>query len=246
MFLLVVWLLTFHSTGHRQIQSLTVACENKQDGCYWRGDLSSLKGHLLGKCLYRPTECPYCNCMLKMINIESHKRKVCMSRPYSCSYCGEKNSYRYIKHWHNPVTCPNSGCRELVCSAMLKDHVAMECDFSLVDCECKEIGCKEQLMRKDMVQHENSHLKDLLKENSELKKYVAYLEMDTDRRKEEYQESVSHLKMDLDRQKEDNQALQEQMNAIIRKMYKQDYYYLITLFLVVISSLILMDFFNVL
>ena len=206
--------------------------------------------------------------MLKLIDIESHKREECLNRPYSCPYCGENKPYCQIKQGHNPIKCPNSDCKKLVCSPLLNLHVTTECDFSLVDCKYKEIGCKERIMRKDVLQHENSHqqffissLSHLQRKNSELQESVSHLEMclgtqeekykesvshleiNLGKQKQKYQESFTHLEIHLDRQKQKYHALKEQMNnAKIKNnnlIYQQQYYFFVTFFLLVISLLII-------
>ena len=53
------------------------------------------------------------------------------------------------------VKCPNEGCDAEICSSLISFHMDTDCDFMVVDCKYKNVGCTAPLLRKDAKEHEN-------------------------------------------------------------------------------------------
>ena len=167
--------------GFMQIKSLMVNCTYKKDGCTWKGELRDLKNHVQNKCSYREVPCPLgCNSAMKEIDKYNHLKKECPNRVYKCPHCGESDKYcnfaeRHVKDCLMvPVQCPSPGCDVEIASGMILFHLLADCEFRLVECQFKEVGCTVRLLRQEMEEHERTedkvHLKLTMRSLSSLKK----------------------------------------------------------------------------
>ena len=91
-------------------------------------------------------------------DIDKHLEEDCPNRDYSCEDCGEKGTYASIIIIHQkclkkPVPCPN-GCSVIVQRQHVSEHVATECELTVITCKYKRLGCDRELKRKDMAAHE--------------------------------------------------------------------------------------------
>ncbi len=167
--------------GFMQIKSLMVNCTYKKDGCTWKGELRDLKNHVQNKCSYREVPCPLgCNSAMKEIDTYNHLKKECPNRVYKCPHCGESDKYcnfaeRHVKDCLMvPVRCPSPGCDVEIASGMILFHLLADCEFRLVECQFKEVGCTVRLLRQEMEEHERTedkvHLKLTMRSLASLKK----------------------------------------------------------------------------
>lgn len=146
----------------RRVLSLTVHCSNKACGCEWVKSLSELEGHLStenGDCLFVRMSCSNgCGGTIERRHMEEHCSKSCPKRMYCCQYCEFYATYDVVcnEHIHTctkyPVPCPN-GCQDAsLVKGQLKKHIS-ECPLEVLECEFKELGCSEKVLRKDLVKH---------------------------------------------------------------------------------------------
>ena len=117
--------------------NMEVLCQNQFKGCQWRGELRHLPGHYeQGNCLSTQTKCPFCSAMMTKRDLFFRHYKVCASWPVLCPHiCKERKTWRREElSWH------------------LEDG----CDEEIVQCEFVSVGCKAQLMRRELVEHRES------------------------------------------------------------------------------------------
>ena len=90
--------------------------------------------------------------------LEKHNKE-CPRRQYECPHCQEAGEYqeRTTKHPMKcpliVLPCPKPGCKQRIARCNLSKHYK-ECMFVLVPCKYAAIGCKTELLRKDLGVHE--------------------------------------------------------------------------------------------
>ena len=195
----------------RTLYEFKVYCTNKAQGCRWVGELSQLENHLnsnpsrrkkLEGCQFTPIKCFHCSERIQRSSIQFHQSEWCPKRPFSCVHCKKFDStYEDVvnKHWskcrYYPVECTN-GCGKVVKRKFLSTHISTDCPLTVIDCEFSHAGCKEKVLRKNMVEHltENavkhmsllaksykevvSQLDELKEENKQIKQQVVKLTKD--------------------------------------------------------------------
>ena len=151
--------------GEQEIKSLEVLCRNSENGCGWVGELRSLNNHLTVceyTLLHCPNKCMENNKVVKILrrDLDHHLKSKCSNRQYQCPHCKVTGRYCDITTTHLDicpkvkVSCPNTNCKALVPHCDLANHQS-QCQYEVVSCKYAEIGCKEELLRKDLKQHEN-------------------------------------------------------------------------------------------
>ena len=160
--------------------------------CEWKGTVGTLEEHL-GTCLYARLPCPK-GCkdgngkasQFMRKDLADHLVEDCPHRDYKCPYCGEDGTYMDITDIHDVfcdkkiVNCYNSGCLRMMERCKVVSHVAEECDYMVIPCKYKEIGCAVIKHRLDMPTHEEDdkfHLHMAIDTTLELKKKIAELEL---------------------------------------------------------------------
>lgn len=150
--------------GERDILSLTTLCDNKSNGCEWFGALRSLDEHL-SSCGFTllpcPNKCQYegNRVLLLRRDLQIHTEEECPRRKYKCPHCQEEGEYqeRTTEHLNvcpmKEVPCPKLGCRTHIARCKLSKH-RKECMFEIVPCKYAIIGCKTEILRKDLTEHE--------------------------------------------------------------------------------------------
>ena len=114
-----------------------------------------------------PNECKLYNANMYVLrkNIEAHK-KVCPRRRYECPHCQESGEYQERTTTHLEecpkvkIPCPNDGCDEEIEQCNISQH-RRRCLYELVSCKYTNIGCMEQVFRKDLEHHQNDSLEHL-------------------------------------------------------------------------------------
>ena len=92
-------------------------------------------------------------------DLNQHLKNKCPNRQYQCRHCKDTGKYCDITTTHLDtcpkvkVSCPNSECKISVLHCNLSKHRS-KCPFEDVPCKYAGIGCKEELSRKDLEQHE--------------------------------------------------------------------------------------------
>ena len=152
------------SVGKRCIRALPVKCNNVERGCEWEGTVGTLDEHV-AVCKFTPVPCPnQCKeedkitlCMRK--DLDHHVNNECPNRDYKCEYCEKKGTYANITQIHDSVCkkkkipCTNTECTETIKRGKMKHHLD-DCDYTIISCKYKKIGCDVELKRKDMPVHE--------------------------------------------------------------------------------------------
>ena len=245
----------------RDINQLEVRCPNKnkmdEKGCQWTGDLGLLEGHLnigerMGQCDYTVVGCMYgCGHSDKRGALGGHEL-LCPKRPYSCDYCGEYESTCEDvteRHWKECsqyiIECPNLCKKRYLARATLQNHLANECELQIVACNFSWAGCKVQVQRSKLEEHEDtsitahlqkvcltssnlmSHFQELSEsvtvmktEKKESDSLLAKFQQEDIRNKHEIEKlntNVTTLKQKIDNLYYENETLKQQLN----KMYTE-------------------------
>ena len=89
-----------------------------------------------------------------------HVKELCMKRPYKCQHCGLIDAYKTITHVHDDecpekvLPCFNPGCSETMKRRNRENHLKNHCQYTVISCKYKNIGCDVKMKRKDMGAHE--------------------------------------------------------------------------------------------
>ena len=135
-------------------------CDNVERSCEWEGTVGTLDEHV-AMCKFTPVPCPnQCkeNYVIRKY-LDIHINNECLNRDHKCPYCGEKGTYANITQFHDNVCekknipCTNSECTETIERGKMKRHLD-DCDYTIIPCKYKNIGCDVKLKRKDMPAHE--------------------------------------------------------------------------------------------
>ena len=92
-------------------------------------------------------------------DLNHHLKNKCPNRQHQCPHGKDTGRYCDITTAHLDtcpkvnIPCPNSDCTALITHCGLADHQS-KCQFEKVPCKYAGIGCKEELLRKDLEQHE--------------------------------------------------------------------------------------------
>ena len=141
---------------HAPIQ---VYCIYTEEGCEWKGTLSSIKAHLDSQsgCCYVLLSCPN-SCGLDLIrkDIQVHLIDECELRTCECKHCGYKDNYNCMSGHYStcveyPVPCPE-GCSQRMKRKSLERH-KIKCPMGQVKCPFSHAGCNKPLNRKDLKNH---------------------------------------------------------------------------------------------
>ena len=187
----IEFLFMYMSTGKREIMELAVYCDNKDRNCEWSGTIETLSEHVEA-CDFSLVACPY-DCededgsftFVMKKDLSDHVTDQCPNRPYDCEHCQEKGTFASItkKHYRKCqkicLSCSNEECSATVERRHLKRHLESECDFTIVPCKYRRIGCGVQFQRKDLAAHESDdqvHLEHALKTVVKLETRVDELE----------------------------------------------------------------------
>ena len=149
----------------KKILSLKVYCSAKDQGCEWCAPLEQLLAHVdphTGDCQYTDTHCPLkCDKMVNKTKLSAHMTYECVKRSYACPYCALKGPYDVVTTSHlsdcsnYPVTCPNEGCGESCERWAMEEHVRT-CSLQEVECDYKQIGCKDMFKMAEREDHMQS------------------------------------------------------------------------------------------
>ena len=146
-------------------------CDNTSNSCEWIGELRSLDEHL-ASCGFTLLRCPN-ECykggrgrgnkckevQLLRKDMEKHTMEECPRRQYECPHCKEPGEYKERITTHlrecpmKKVPCPKRQCKINIVRRNLSKH-RQECLFEEVPCKYAIIGCKEEVIRKDVGEHE--------------------------------------------------------------------------------------------
>ena len=147
----------------RTLNQKRVYCPDKDKGCTWTGELSSLDQHLdvkerLKSCQFLQLKCKYCTRSFYKSQIEEHERNICALTPKLCPYCHDISGPRYQLDDHfkvcgqYPLECP-SKCGRKIARAQVENHVDKECQMTVKRCTFAFCGCEVKKQRKDISYH---------------------------------------------------------------------------------------------
>ena len=141
-------------------------CAKEYLGCEWEGTVGTLEGHLSTTCKFMMVSCPNeCEDKYKFSSyfyrgeLAAHLENECPLRKFVCEYCGENGTYTSITVTHDEIcpqkiiSCPNDGCFLIMQRQLIKKHLEI-CEYTLVLCKYKSIGCDAEMKRKDIAEHE--------------------------------------------------------------------------------------------
>ncbi len=195
----------------RDINELEVYCSNKTKGCDWKGELQSLTKHVEASCQLVEIDCPK-QCKLKLLRakMNDHVTNECLCRDYSCEHCDERGTYHTITgecgefgpcelhdegHYNKceqyPLMCTNE-CSTTVPRWVMGTHRNI-CPLEKVQCTFSEVGCSQELIRKDLNNHiatsDHQHLLMMIKSFKQLQTRVTT----QDQEKQELEKRVATL-----------------------------------------------------
>ena len=161
--------------------------------CTWVGTVGTLEEHV-ATCKFTLVPCPKeCKDIKKKVklflrnDLDKHLKEECPNRDFSCMHCGEKGTYASITRTHSKkclkkrVSCPN-GCGSIMERQHIPEHVATECELTVIACKYKRLGCDRELKRKDIAAHEEDdklHLRMAMDATVKLENKTVELESKT-------------------------------------------------------------------
>ena len=163
--------------------------------------------HCPNKCIENTNEVQ----MLRR-DLDHHLKDACPNRQYQCPHCKDTGRYCDITTTHLDICsklkipCPNSECKSLVFRCDFADHQS-KCLFQKVPCTYAGIGCEEELLRKDLEQHE--------KEDA-----ILHLQLATETVHKQQQE-INELKDEIDELEEEIDELEEEIDEQREEIKKQ-------------------------
>ena len=92
-------------------------------------------------------------------DLDEHMKE-CPNRDHTCETCGEKGTFTHMTQDHDEeckmkvIPCPNAECTDTMQRQQVEEHVSSVCEFSIMPCKFKRLGCETELKRKYMVTHE--------------------------------------------------------------------------------------------
>ena len=140
-------------------------CKKRPHPCQYCGQIGEYKErtevHVL-QCRRRPYTCPHCQKVGEYHNVTTTHLQKCAKRQHACQYCGQYGEYLVLTTTHLQscprveTPCPNK-CGETFLRFQEKEHQS-KCQYEVVSCKYKEIGCGAEQYRKDIQKHEEENL----------------------------------------------------------------------------------------
>ena len=172
--------------------------------------------HCPNKCMENKKEVKILRC-----DLDHHLKDACPNCQHQCPHCKDTGRYCDITTTHLytcpkvKIPCPNSDCKALVAHCELANHRS-KCQFEKVPCKYAGIGCEEELLRKDLEQHEmddafHLHLaiETVNKQQSEISKQREEIN--------EQREEINKQRVEISKQREEMNEQQEEMKAVKAK-----------------------------
>ena len=171
------------------------------------GTLAALEEHV-GMCEFALLTCPNeCKShgeprFIQRKDIDKHMAEECPNRDYKCETCGERGTFHYITQVHYGVcglqiiSCPKVGCTDTMQRRHVKEHIATECDYTVITCKFKRLGCETELKRKDMTAHEEDdklHLHMAINMTAKLEKKLENTKEKTARLQKDLEDMTAKL-----------------------------------------------------
>ena len=141
-------------------------CDNVERDCVWVGTVGTLEEHV-ATCKFTllpcPKECKDDSEKIKQFmrkDLDKHLKEDCPNRDRSCEHCGEKVPYSSLDE--HDTTCPKkllpcpNGCGSTMERQHVSEHVATECELTVIPCKYMRLGCDTKQKRIDMAVHEEN------------------------------------------------------------------------------------------
>ena len=166
--------------------------------------------HCPNKCMENTKEVRMLRC-----DLDQHLKNKCPNRQYQCPHCKDTGRHCDITLDTCPkvkIPCPNSDCKALIPHCELADHQS-KCQFEKVLCKYAGIGCKEELLRKDLEQHElddafhlHTAIETVNKQQSEINKQREEIN--------KQQEEINKQRVEIDKQRAEINKQRADMKAV--------------------------------
>ena len=171
---------------------------------------------LANTCQFQEVLCPKkCKKMISRRSLSEHLKRNCLCRDYSCEHCWEEGTYHTITgecgefgpcfvhgkgHYstcqHYPVQCPNE-CTKTIKRGDVPIH-RESCPLEPVKCSFSEVGCQEQLVKRDLDNHmatsDHQHLLLMMKAFKELKQETTRKDATRKQEMEQLRKEMSEIK----------------------------------------------------
>ena len=201
-------------------------CQNKKDGCQWKGSLRELEEHLSKDCEKQKIKCENegCNVYLPREEMSNHI-KVCQFKKEPCDYC---NAIMVVNQMEEHLkVCPrvevlcDQNCGMKLPREELDVHKKDFCAYSLLKCPYVEYGCNDkEIFRKDfdekMKKDSGKHLVLIVKTVDKLSKKLDYLQKEI-----EYLKSEENVKKMIDEYLKNNKIEFQQSNIPFMQQEKK-------------------------
>ena len=151
----------------RKIASLNIYCPNRSAGCISTFIYGELNSHL-GTCSFVTVTCTNtCGKSLLRKNLQTHCQQECPRRTVKCQHCGTNGIHMFITTGHLdtcpdvPLECPRQCGDADIKRKKLESHKQI-CPLEPVQCPFFEVGCMEDILRKDLKEHTDSNIQQHL------------------------------------------------------------------------------------
>ena len=161
-------------------------------------------------------------------DLDQHLKNNCPNRQHQCPNCKASGRHCDITTTHLytcpkvNIPCPNDGCKALVPHCELADHRS-KCQFEKVSCKYAGIGCKEELLRKDLEQHElddtfhlHTAIETVNKQQSEINKQREEINEQRDEINEQ-REEINKQEKEINKQRVEINKQQKELKAVKAK-----------------------------
>ena len=184
--------------------------------------------------LHCPNKCTENTKEVRMLcrDLDHHLKDECPNRQYQCPHCKDTGRYCEIITTHLytcpkvNIPCPNSDCTALVLHCELTDHRS-KCQFEKVPCKYAGIGCKEELLRKYLEQHElddafhlHTAIETVNKQQSEINKQreeINKQQKEINKQRAEInkqQKEINKQRAEINKQREEMKAVKEEQEIM--------------------------------
>uniref|UniRef100_A0A0K6S653 RING-type domain-containing protein n=1 Tax=Chromera velia CCMP2878 TaxID=1169474 RepID=A0A0K6S653_9ALVE len=145
------------------LETVTVKCKHREEGCKERVAAKDMEKHLQNDCLMEETVCRFqgCGVQMKRGKLASHERN-CLHRTLPCERCNLPIAFNG-KRQHNmvcpkmPVKCPKK-CNAEILRSRVQEHLDTQCPEETVKCFVP--GCDVELKRKLMGAHQERRVEE--------------------------------------------------------------------------------------
>lgn len=209
------------------LKKMNSACPNEDKMCPFKGTLQVVLQHYK-TCDYQgKVMCSLCNTLQDRKTVGDHMKESCPRRVVECvfcygdvDWCDKRNHERSCRQ--RPATCEH--CRKnFKTFSELEDNHYSQCPELPVNCAFKELGCKFQAARREVIQHEKQvkHTELLVQEVCHMKNENKTLRQSLQQQEKEYKKNVKDLSDLVAKLREEINDLQQHRIQLEEKVKKQ-------------------------